>query len=234
MTELQQRLLNSYGGAELWTSLHCIEAIVSTCGLALRLKQRPFFHHAHISVDIHSMRTRIRPIGSDAGCSTLLDGHTVSLYGPDGNEIERREDAHLGFPYGRRLWKWDDLDMGYFAGYAFWNYFSFPALLMRHDIAWTQVDDITLAAHFSEAIPTHSRSQLFFADPSTWLVRQHNYTVDVISPLATAAHVMVHHKMFGGMQVPCTRRVYPQKKGAKALGFPLLLGIDVHEFQALR
>ena len=34
------------------------------------------------------------------------------------------------------------LDQAYFAGYAFWNYLTLPALLLRPDVEWTLEVDL--------------------------------------------------------------------------------------------
>ena len=42
----------------------------------------------------------------------------MRLENADGSVIEVRQDARRLFPYGRRLFAWDALDLTYFLGYA--------------------------------------------------------------------------------------------------------------------
>lgn len=231
MTELQSILIERYGGADRWQKAQRIEAVVSTTGLAFRLKGRMMYNRAHVQLDVQQQRCRLTPIGTREDISGELAGHAVRLLDASNTILEERPHARSFFPYGRRLWRWDDLDMAYFANYAFWTYFTFPRLLLREDIRWEQSSSTMLRAHFPPSIETHSPQQDYIVDPASGLLRQHNYTVEVISSLATAAHSISEHRNFDGIPVPTIRRVTPQGFGGKALPSPLLLGINVHEYQ---
>jgi hypothetical protein len=208
-----------------------IEAEVSVKGLAFTLKRRPFFEHAHILMEIARPFSKISPIGKDIDISGVLDGSNVRLEDKYDRIISKREDARRYFPYGRRLFFWDDLDMAYFANYAFWNYFTLPNLLMDCRIDWAEPEEGTLKASFPDNIPTHSKEQEFKFDKKSGLLLQHNYTAEVISKLATAAHIVTEHKQADGLVYPSSRVVTPMAKNGNALKRPVLIDIKLHSFK---
>jgi len=117
---------------------------------------------------------KITPIGDNPDISGVLDGHDVRLENSYGEVVAERKNARNYFPLGRRLFYWDDLDMAYFANYAFWNYFTFPALLMNEEIIWEEKSDTLLQAAFPDFIPTHNKMQSFHFDKASGLLTQHD------------------------------------------------------------
>jgi hypothetical protein len=224
------RAIEAYGGMLLWETAKKLEAEVSVTGLAFRLKRRPFFQHAKISMDIDRPISKLTPIGKDRFVSGLLNDQDAILEDQDGKQFAERKNARSFFPYGRRLLYWDDLDMAYFANYAFWNYFTLPKLLINPKITWKETKVGVLEALFPKEIPTHSRKQEFRFDPVSGNLIQHNYTAEIISGLASAAHMILSHKNINGFNVPNKRIVSPKAPNGKALGFPVLIEIHVHDF----
>lgn len=230
LTQTAKLAIDAYGGIELWKSHKYIEAEVSVKGLAFTIKRRPFFEKAKIKMEIARPFSVITPIGKEKLISGVLDGTDVGLQDSNGNIIEERKDARTYFPNGRRLFYWDDLDMAYFANYAFWNYFTFPFLLTNTMIQWTEKEIGVLTAEFPDSIPTHSRNQEFFFDNKTGLLKQHNYTVDIISKLAKAANAILEHKTSENVVFPSVRLVTPQDRKGNALSIPTLIDIRIHNF----
>lgn len=231
LSQTANRAIKAYGGSDIWTSHKYIEADVSVKGLAFKLKRRPFFGHAKIKMEIGKPFSKLTPIGKDKNITGLLDGNDVRLENANGETISERKNARNYFPYGRRLFYWDDLDMAYFANYAFWNYFTLPILLIDNRIEWTEKENGVLSAIFPNSIPTHSTKQEFCFDKTTGLLIQHNYAADIISPLAKAANVVKEHKQFEQGLFPSLRKVTPQNGNGKALNRPTLIDITVHTFK---
>ncbi|MBK8055333.1 MAG: hypothetical protein IPK35_19175 [Saprospiraceae bacterium] len=232
LSQTALRAIEAYGGADLWTSHKFVEAKVSAKGLAFTIKQRPFFEHAKIKMEIERPFSRITPIGKDKSITGILDGNDVRLENVNGDTISERKNAKEGFPYGRRLFYWDDLDMAYFAHYAFWNYFTFPYLLMNDRIKWTEKEEGVLSAIFPDNIPTHSmKEQEYYFDKQTGQLYQYNYAAEVISGLAKAANVVTAHKQFEQGIFPSSRKVTPQNGKGKALKRPTLIDITIHDFK---
>jgi len=227
---LVTKVLDLYGGRALWSKAGFIKAEISTRGLAFVLKQRPRFHRARLFMQVARPYCTITPIGVRSGISGVLEGADVRLEDPQGRIIAHREKARDFFPSVRRLFYWDDLDMSYFANYAFWNYFTFPALLVNKEIAWEQKSDETLEAIFPDSIPTHSRIQYFHFDTASGFLSRHDYTAEIISRHASAAHVILKHDKRNGIPFPSLRRVTPRVGKGRILAHPVLIEIKVHDF----
>jgi len=157
---------------------------------------------------------------------------SVHLLDSNGKTLSTRSNARKYFCLGRRMIYWDDLDMSYFANYAFWNYFTLPALLLNQEITWSQVDQSTLKAIFPPSIPTHSRVQHFHFNEDGLLL-QHDYCADVISRFAQAANVVTEHKKNGQITYPARRIVTPRTPWGKPMAGPVLIDIQVHQFSLL-
>lgn len=231
LSKTAQKAIEAYGGIDLWQSYRFIEAEVSVKGLAFLLKWRPFFDRAKIKMEIQKPFSSITPIGRNKNITGILDGFHVRVEDETGTTIRERKYARSYFPYGHRLLYWDDLDMAYFANYAFWNYFTFPSLLQSPKIEWIEKSEGVLQATFPDAFPTHSKTQEFYFDKTTGFLIQHNYTVDIITKLAKAAHVISSHKTINNVTFPSKRIVTPQNGKGMPLRHPVLIDITVHNFK---
>ena len=154
----------------------------------------------------------------------------VILENEAGETIAERADARRFFPYGRRLFYWDDLDMAYFANYAFWGYLTLPALLLRKDVLWSQTSPTRLRATFPPDLPVHSPIQTFDFDAETGLLLRNSYTAEVIGGWAKASQRISAHRSFGGVPVPTRRIVTPRGPFCTTLPGPVLIDIRVHDF----
>ena len=234
LTETAEKAIAAYGGRVLWQNAKTLETGISASGLAFTMKRRPFFRHAKMVLAIHRPFSTLTPIGLNPTITGILDGLDVRLENEKGQIISERRNARDYFKIGRRLFYWDDLDMSYFANYASWNYFTLPALLMREDIFWTELEPGWLEARFPDEIPTHSKVQRFRFDRETGLLIQHDYTADIISPLAAASNVVLRHAQnSSGLVYPSIRRVTPKGPKGKPLGGPVLIHLDIHDFRLI-
>lgn len=132
-------------------------------------------------------------------------------------------------------WRWDDLDLLYFLGYALWNYtttpfgfvapgFSFRTLEPWHDgKRWLQ----RLEVHYPPGFPTHCPVQVFYFDEGGVLQRL-DYTAEIFGPMVRGAHLCFDHrtfsggfgKLFSGLLYPTHRVVYPLVRGLTPLLWP--------------
>jgi hypothetical protein len=230
MNQTLEKAIHAYGGRERWTKAKSIEAEVSASGLAFTLKRRPPFKRARFVMDVSRPFSKITPIGKRPDITGVLDGSDVYLEQANGEVTQERKNARQYFPGGRRILYWDDLDMAYFANYATWNYLTLPALLMRADIIWKEVEAGVLEAVFPEELPTHCQVQRFRFDKDSGLLLQHDYTAEVISSLAKTAHVVLAHAESEGVKFTSHRRVTPRSFTGKPLGMPTLIEIIIHDF----
>ena len=225
-----QKALTAYGGEDRWQKASAVEAVVSASGLLFWMKGHRPFRRLSIQMEIQRSRVRFRPIDR-SGNTAVLEGQTVRIEDSRDRVLQERPEARRFFAKGRRLFYWDNLDHAYFSGYALWNYLTFPALLIRKDIRWQEPSPGTLTAQFPPEIPTHCPEQQFFFDSSTGLLKQHNYTAEVVGPWAKAAHVVLEHSCWEGLPFPSKRRVTPRKPDGSPRPFPTLVAITVHEWR---
>lgn len=229
MTATARRALDAYGGEAFWRQARTVRATVSTTGLAFVLKGQKPFRRVTVQCDVRSPVTRIAPVHPDGTVGILRGGDTF-LEKPPGRVIGHRQNARSFFPCGRRLFRWDSLDQTYFAGYALWNYLCFQALMLREDIRWQEAGPNRLIAEFPPQIPTHSPIQEFLFDPATGLLRQHNYTAEVMGGWARAANVVVEHGSWNGIPYPSHRIVTPRRHDGAPSRWPVLIDLFIHEW----
>jgi hypothetical protein len=139
-----------------------------------------------------------------------------------GTVVARRSQPRAAlFTWPKRL-GWDRLDILYFAGYALWNYLSFPHLLALPGVRVTGVEPgrpegvQMLRAAFGPEVPTHSALQTFHVNAAGLLLR-HDYTADVIGSWATAANRCLASAVVDGLRFYTRRLVTPR------FGDPLVL-----------
>jgi len=231
MNQTAQKAIEAYGGQDCWEKATYLEADFSVDGLAFTLKRRPPLKRARITMEIARPFSRITPIGKNPDITGVLDGPDVRLENVADEVIQTRKNAQRYFPGGRRFLFWDDLDMAYFANYSMWNYLTLPSLLLCRDIDWREIEAGLLEAVFPLEIPTHNRIQRFRFDRETGRLYQHDYTAEIISGFAKAAHVVLEHSENEGLCFASTRRVTPRSAQGKPWRGPTLIAIKVHKFR---
>jgi hypothetical protein len=231
LSRTAERALRAYGGADVWNNAQKVEAEITLSGLLFLLKRRVTPPHAHIITDIRGPHSTITPVDR-RGNTGNLNGFTVSLTSPDGRVIDTRQDARSRGESRHVLNPWDALDLTYFLGYAFWNYFSLPYQLMRNDIEWREVQDGVLEAHFPPELPVHTRLQRFYFDQNGLLVRN-DYCAEFVSSRRRvwAANLVLRHKTWHEIPYPALRRVCPtDAQFGKPSTWLKMVGIEVEDW----
>lgn len=240
MTLLEEALAAS-GGLERWRSANQIRAQVSSGGLLIRTRA-PGTKLAdyEITVDVQEPRAVLDPFPRP-GQRAVFEDRTARIETDAGEEVESRarpRELFSGLSGLRRNLRWDALDLTYFAGYAMWNYLTTPYLLTREGIelregdAWEEdgAQWRRLEAIFPDSIDTHSREQTFYFDRKA-LLRRHDYTAEVVSRFARAAHLTEAHRESGGLVFPTRRRVVPKGPRNRPLPGPTLVSIELDEIE---
>lgn len=220
MSELLERTIEAHGGRDAW---HCragfeLEADVGGLAWPLRMRRAPKAFRARLRTD--APWVEVVDFGAP-GRRGVFEPGRVWIEG----ESERR-DPRASFRRLSRRVRWDDLDLLYFAGYAWWNYLAFPFMLDRPGFRVEERPGNRLAVRFPDGFPTHSPTQLFYLDDRCRLIR-HDYTAHVFGAWARASHVSAGHDWFDGVLVPTRRRVY--MRGTR---FPTIISLDVARVSA--
>jgi hypothetical protein len=234
LSNTAQRALHAYGGADVWSKAERVEAQITLSGLLFLLKRRVTPPQAHIITEIRRPHATITPVDR-RGTTGILNGFAVSIASPEGQLIDKREDARQRVAELHGWAAWDSLDLMYFLGYAFWNYFSLPYQLMRDDIEWREVQDGVLEAHFSPELPVHSRLQRFYFDQNGLLARN-DYRPDFVSRRGGVwtANMVLRHKTWHEIPYPALRRVSPtQGQFGRPATWLKMVGIQVDNWHLL-
>jgi hypothetical protein len=237
--ELLEEVVEAHGGSERWLAATRISARAHTGGLLPRTRMPGNrLVDYRVEVEVAEQRARLSPFPEE-GRVGVFSGGQVAIETADGEVIESRADsrrAFFGLSGVRRNLRWDALDTVYFAGYAMWNYLTFPRLLMRDDVSVTEGEDWDedgerwrrLEVELPSGIETHARHQTFYFDPLR-LLRRNDYVAEVVGGWARAAHFSDEHVEASGLVFPTRRRVRPVGRGNRALARPTLVSIDLSE-----
>jgi hypothetical protein len=138
----------------------------------------------------------------------------VTMHTPDGDVVSTLVPARAGFTGMPRFSHWDALHLGYFLGYACWNYFTTPFLFTYPGVRteergpWREAGQTwqQLAVSFPSTVTTHSPEQVFYFDHAG-LQRRMDYVAEV-NGSALVAHYSSRYREFGRLRVGTRRRVF--------------------------
>jgi hypothetical protein len=175
MTALLDEVLEAHGGLARWRKARTVQARVRTGGLLIRTRvPGNRLADSHLTVYVQEPRTVLDPFPRD-GQRGVFERGAARIEGYDGEVLSSRADPRAAF-FGRsgvrRNLRWDALDSVYFAGYAMWNYLTFPYLLTHEGVevgegdTWSEGAETwrRLHASFPPDINTHSPRQTFYVD----------------------------------------------------------------------
>ena len=221
MSALLERTIEAHGGREAWHGREAFEIEATVGGLAwpLRMRRAPGRFRGRVRTAEPWME--IFDLGS-AGRRGVFEPERVSIDGAG-----ERRDPRRSFSRPTRRLRWDDFDLLYFAGYAWWNYLAFPFMLERPGFQVEERPGNRLAVRFPDGFPTHSPTQLFHLDGDYRLVR-HDYTAQVFGSWARASHHCSEHAWLDGLLVPTRRRVHMRRTR-----FPTIISLDVARVSAV-
>ena len=235
--ELLDDTIEAHGGRERWHAVHTIEFKLSSGGFAFLSRSQPnALKNLHVALRPHERQTLFGDFPRP-GWQGAWTPDRVEIRDPGGALKGERlaPRAHFRGPLSQVYW--DKLDILYFAGYALWNYLTFPFLLEAPGVVVTETGASAasprLDAVFDPGFPTHSARQSFHLDPSRRLVR-HDYTADVIGPYATAANYCLASVEVDGLRFYTRRKVYPRLgPGKTVVRFPTLVWIAIEDLRVV-
>lgn len=231
---LLDEVIAAHGGRERWAQVDeiVIDARAGGAAPALKFKRRAVARQ-HVRVSTREPRTLISPLRRP-GHRGVFTPESVRIETEAGQVVAERRDARSKFPGGRRALWWDDLDLVYFAGYAWWGYacapfaFATDGFETREIEPWEEGGETwrRLAVTFPDHVPAHSREQVFHFD-ERGLLRRNDYTAEVFGSWARGAHYAYDHREFEGLVLPTRRRVYPRTRSGRPLPRPVIVRLDL-------
>ena len=165
---------------------------------------------------------------------------SVAMQTLDGEPVEKLEPARASFKGMLRNSDWDACHLGYFLGYACWNYFTAPFLFSHPGVAareiepWHEAGQIwrRLQVRFPPSIATHNPQQSFYFD-SQGLQRRMDYIVE-INGSTLVGHYTSRYKNFDGLKVATRRRVFRRNPDNTVnLNLPSIT-LDIHDVELIR
>jgi hypothetical protein len=238
---LVEEVLEAHGGAARWDAARRVHAQARSGGFLLRSRvPGTRFADYGLTVDLEERRTVFDPF-PEPGTRGVFDRGTARLERGDGEVIASRTEPRKAF-FGRsglrRNLRWDALDATYFAGYAMWNYLSFPQLLLHPGVEAREISPWRsdgealrrLEVDFPEGLDTHSPRQTFYVG-ADGLVRRHDYVADVVGRWARAAHLCADHVEADGLVFPTRRWVRPIGPRNRPLPLPTMVWIRITDLR---
>jgi hypothetical protein len=232
--ELLDGVLEAHGGAERFAAAREIAIDVRSWGALFLLKrQHPRIAPFECRIQTATPHAVFAPYPKP-GQRGVFSGDAVRIETDDGELLCERRNPRAAFSRPRRIVRWDDLDLCYFAGYAWWNYLTTPFLLARPGFELAEIEPMTfrgerlrrLHVRFPAEVPTHCPEQVFgFTEDG--LLRRHDYTAEVIGSFAKGSHLTANHIRSGGLSFPTHRRVKPRGPRGAVLPGPTIVGLDV-------
>lgn len=225
------------GGWSKWERGREVRARMSSGGLAFNSRLRGSVRHYEIIASLREPKASF-PSFPRKGYRGVFDSGRVSIERQSGDVVASRSNAREVATQHR--FRWDNLDLLYFKGYAAWSYLNEPFYLSMPGFelsegepwhegteTWRRLD-VVVPADF----PTHSREQSFFID-GQGRIRRHDYTAEVFGPTRVAAQYISDHHDFGGIRAATRRRVYQRRQDGAPARSLTLVWIDVEEFELI-
>ena len=237
--ELLNETIEAHGGRERWAHVGAIKAALSSGGLAFQSRCQPnALKDLAIEVRPHDVAVTlgdfVRP-----GWRGEWAPARAAIYDERGRLIDERRDPRRHFSGLVQQVYWDKLDILTFAGYALWNYLSFPFLLAGKAVKLTgaevpaEAGVLKLDARFAPDTPTHSERQSFFIDSGRRLVR-HDYTAEPIGSWATGANLCLASEVVAGVRFYTRRKVFPRLGPRQTVvRFPTLVWIELDDLSVV-
>jgi hypothetical protein len=217
MPNLVESVVAAHGGRELWRTLTRLRIDISIGGPIWAMKGwppdktfdqvltlDPVREHIVFTPFTRPDRRMVFDGGADSVSMETLDGEPVATLAP----------ARAGFKGMLRESAWDGLHLGYFLGYACWNYFTspflftYPGVQTREIDPWREAGQVwrRLQVCFPPQIATHNPDQVFYFD-AAGMQRRMDYVTEV-NGSTLVGHYTSRYRSFGGLPVATRRRVF--------------------------
>jgi hypothetical protein len=241
--DLLNLALVATGGQELWKTLGGLRIDISIGGPIWAMKGWPpdATFDQIITVDTVNEHIVFSPF-TRPDRRMVFDAATdrVTMETLDGRPIDTLAPARAAFKGMLRNSAWDARHLGYFLGYACWNYFTTPFLFTYPDVQvreiqpWHEAGQTWRCLHvrFPPQIATHNPDQVFYFDTSG-MRRRMDYIVE-INGSTLVGHYTSRYQTFDGLLVATRRRVFRRNPDNTVnLNLPSIT-LDIHDVELIR
>jgi hypothetical protein len=220
MSALLDELLAAHGGADALDEIGDVAVALDVGGLAFTAHRQPGRFSLRATVDAHVPHVVF---------ADFLGSGREAVFTPDRVSVGDAVREHPRDAYGDLLFRWDELHLAWFCGYALWNYVTTPWLLASEGVRVEDLPGRRLRATFPPDVPTHSPVQVFHIG-GDGLLERIDYTALVFGRWARGTHVCRDHRRFGPVVAPTRRRVTP-RIGSRPLPGPTFVWIEVERYE---
>lgn len=233
MDTLLSKVLDAHGGLDRWSKLNTAHLRIVTGGGLWALKglvQDPA--PRQMTVSLREEFASLTPFGHPEW-RTSFRPERVAIETLEGQVIREQDNPRSLFDGHAMNTAWDPLHRAYFNGYAVWTYLMTPFLMampgfeVREIEPFAEGDELWrgIRARFPSHIASHSVVQDFYFG-SDFLLRRHNYHVDVAGSFPAAQYVdrIVEVQ---GIKLPARRRAYVRGPDLRPVRDMLLVAIDL-------
>jgi hypothetical protein len=207
--QLLDEVIAETGGRDLWSTVRSLKAAVCIGGPIWAAKGWPQGSSFDQTMTIDTRREHIefapfaRP---DRRMVFDAAADSVHIHTNDGSVVDVLELARAAFKGMLRNSSWDIVHLGYFLGYACWNYFTTPFLFTHPGVNVEEIAPWQEAGqtwrrprvNFPATIATHSSEQVFYCD-SLELRRRMDY-VTTVNGSTLVDHYSGRYRNFAGRQ----------------------------------
>jgi hypothetical protein len=235
-SDLLDFAIEAHGGMIRWRQWNEVAADVSVGGYLWQLKSRPgVLARTSFTASLQEQRADILLV--DQGKRITFVPNNVTILAEDGHLIEGRHNPRESFDGQALETPWDDVHVGYFDGYALWQYltapflYSYPGFETQEEEPWHEDGETwrVLRVTFPDFMAAHTRVQRAYFGPDG-LLRRHQYTVDVLGG-APGVNYAEKYEQVNGIMVPMQRRVYAYDVSGQKIAEPVLVTIDIRNLR---
>lgn len=222
--DLINRICSAHGGIERWLLVESIQMQMDIFGPILVTKfNSPWL--SNITVNIHTDKPYVSIHDfPQAGHTGIFDGFNVYIFNANDKIYSERNFNNSNQLKSKARLHWDHLDLIFYLGNALWNYCCSPYIFKDKGFECHRGEDLllndgnvlsSLNVRYPGHIPTLSKQQVFYFDQKG-LLKRHDYSSDIISPIA-GSNLYEGHKTFGGLIFPTHRTAFPRLWNGKPL-----------------
>jgi len=238
MNQLLANVLDAHGGTNHWNKYQKVEAAIVTGGGFFALKgMLQDSTPRRMSVWLHEERSSVLPFGAPDQ-RTMFTPERNAIEKLDGTVVAERYAPKDSFAGHQMSTPWDPVQRAYFNGEAVWTNLTTPFLLAMDGVRveetepWWEGAETwrVLRAYFPGSIETHSLVQDFFFGESDFMLRRHDYKVNIAGGFP-AAQLTSNYATANGIHFPTRRRAYTRAPDRRPIQEMLMVSIDFSDVQ---